>query len=138
MRRNPFKWMVLGGILAIVVMYGIEMSSSGIERVYGPLDDPDPYIEEVSTKPAANTVKEHLKAQQQKIAKLERELAELKQMTITGEEETTDFNDRLPGVALEAEQPAVNRIADSTSGLLKNMSSEGIRLVVSLFDGLIK
>ncbi|NIK77367.1 hypothetical protein FHS15_002503 [Paenibacillus castaneae] len=139
MRRNSLKWTVVGGALAIIIMYGIEMSSSGIERVYGPLDS-EPYTDTVTLEPSVK-VNEHLLAQQKKIAQLERELAELKRQSILAASSygnLTDVNERLPGIPVQAEQTTVNRIADSTSGLLQNMSSEGIKMVVSIFDGLTK
>ncbi|CAM4311410.1 hypothetical protein L1N85_20745 [Paenibacillus alkaliterrae] len=149
MKRNALKWTVLGGALAIIVMYGIEMSSSGIEEIYGPIEAGNEYIENVQPEPSAHPEPDHaLNQQQQKIAQLEKELAEIKRLAAMSDdaynlkpEPVADLpseNVRLPGVPLETEQPAVNRIADSTSGLLQNMSSEGIRFVVSIFDGLTK
>lgn len=146
MKRNALKWTVLGGAMAIIVMYGIDMSSAGIERIYGPIEGAASNTEVVQPEPTANPVNEFAIAQQQKIAQLEKELAELKRLAALAEDDYSPESDgslpieyeRLPGVPLEVDQPAVNRIADSTSGLLQNMSSEGIRMVVSIFDGLIK
>ncbi|MEV5028658.1 hypothetical protein [Paenibacillus sp. LPE1-1-1.1] len=148
MKRNALKWTVLGGALAIIVMYGIDMSSHGIERIYGPVEDADEYTENIQPEVTVNPNPEESfeTEQQKKIAELEKELEELKKMASRGDSEnssetaenTSDVNERLPGVPLQDDQPAVNRIADSTSGLLQNMSSEGIRMVVSIFDGLTK
>ncbi|WP_141506096.1 hypothetical protein [Paenibacillus luteus] len=146
MKRNALKWTVLGGAMAVIIMYGIDMSTSGIERIYGPMDGSSEYTENILPEETTDPVDERMSEQQQKIAKLEQELAELKRLTLAGEEayplETDNelplVNDRLPGVPIENKQPAVNKIADSTSGLLQNMSSEGIRMVVSIFDGLTK
>lgn len=145
MKRNTLKWVLLGGVIAIIVMYGIDMSSAGIERIYGPMEGGNEYTENVQPEEKADPAKELATVQQQKIAQLEKELEELKRLAAKGAENASEHdeglpveNERLPGVPLENEQPAVNRIADSTSGLLQNMSSEGIRMVVSIFDGLTK
>ncbi len=145
MKRNTLKWTVLGGAIAIIVMYGIDMSTAGIERIYGPMEGGSEYTEVVQPVETTDPAKELANAQQQKIAQLEKELEELKRMAAKGAEYSNEYdegklteNERLPGVPLQNDQPAVNRIADSTSGLLQNMSSEGIRMVVSIFDGLTK
>ncbi|OMF34157.1 hypothetical protein BK133_12575 [Paenibacillus sp. FSL H8-0548] len=145
MKRNALKWTVIGGAMAIIVMYGIEMSSSGIERIYGPMEGGSEYTEYATPLETTSPAEELMNIQQQKIAQLEKDLAELKRLSAAGgsyaskaTEELPLMNDRLPGVPLETSQPAVNRIADSTSGLLQNMSSNGIRMVVSIFDGLTK
>ncbi|MNZ58667.1 hypothetical protein D3C78_766810 [compost metagenome] len=142
--RKTWKWAVVGAAIAIIVIYGIEMSTTGIERVYGPLEQDYGYSSNVEMMTSANSLSGHALTQQQKIAQLERELAEVKRMAKLGKEEqmtsevadTPYSNERLPGIPLSDDQPAVNRIADSTSGLLQSVSSEGIRFVVSLFDGL--
>lgn len=146
MKRNALKWTVIGGALAIIILYGIDMSSAGIERIYGPIEGADEYAEAVQPEPSTDAISDFALDQQQKIAQLEKELAEIKRLAVLAEgsdlagrtESLPEENERLPGVPLEADQPAVNRIADSTSGLLQSMSSEGIRFVVSIFDGLTK
>ncbi|KRE54198.1 hypothetical protein [Paenibacillus sp. Soil522] len=148
MKRNTLKWTVLGGAMAIIIMYGIDMTSAGIERIYGPVEGADEYTETASPEETVNPRNEFAVSQQKKIAELEKELEELKRLASLAEAEYTPApapaesiaaeNERLPGVPTQNDQPAVNRIADSTSGLLQNMSSEGIRMVVSIFDGLIK
>lgn len=152
MKRSTFKWMVLGGALAIIVMYGLEISTAGIGRVYGPVEPGSQAYEEAQPEQAAagNSADDRTL---QKIEQLEKELAELKKMAAGEEASGTDSEpepergplgalpadeDRLPGIPAADDQSTVNRIADSTSGMLQNMSNEGIRIVVSIFDGLIK
>lgn len=152
MKRSTFKWMVLGGALAIIVMYGLEISTAGIGRVYGPVEPGGQAYEQAQPEQTAAGNPEDDRTRQ-KIEQLEKELAELKKLA-SGEEasrpeaepepekETAGTlpadDERLPGIPAADDQSAVNRIADSTSGLLQNMSNEGIRFVVSIFDGLIK
>lgn len=135
MKRNALKFTALGGAIVFIILYGIEMSSTGIERIYGPIEGGEAYVEmesPIQTKdPSTRLVA--LK-QQAKIAELEKQLEEVKRLALLAEKQ----DDRLLGIPFEGEQPAVNKIADSTSGMLQNVSSEGIRFVVSLFDGLTK
>ncbi|MGO4544418.1 hypothetical protein AB4Z29_06445 [Paenibacillus sp. 2TAB23] len=147
MKRNAMKWTVLGGALAVIILYGIDVSSRGIERIYGPIEGAGEYTELQGPQQTEKPDDGFETEQQRKIAKLEKELEQLKKMA-EGEiaddassyedEGIYDQSERLPGLPTENDQPAVNRIADSTSGLLQNMSSEGIRMVVSIFDGLTK
>jgi len=145
-KRTALKWTVLGGAMAVIIMYGIEMSSSGIERIYGPIEGGNGYSDIEQAEQYVQPANDFQKEQQQKIAQLEQELKELKRLATNGENggstETAETSpiekERMPGLPLKNDQPAVNKIADSTSGLLQNMSSEGIRMVVSIFDGLTK
>jgi hypothetical protein len=70
-----------------------------------------------------------------RIAELEKELDDIRRIAYG--DDYVNGNERLPGMPVEDEQAAVNKIADSTSGLLQTASSKGIRFVVSLFDGLM-
>jgi hypothetical protein len=145
-KLNALKWTVLGGAMAIIIMYGIDRSSAGIERIYGPIEGVNGNTEMEQAEQYVQPANDFQKEQQQKIAQLEQELKELKRLASYGEDankaETAETlpieNERMPGIPLKNDQPAVNKIADSTSGLLQNMSSEGIRMVVSIFDGLTK
>ncbi|MBD2869456.1 hypothetical protein [Paenibacillus arenilitoris] len=146
MKRKSFKWAVLGAALAVIVVYGIDMTTAGIERINGPIEGGE-FAEAPAPEPSAEAASGFTTEQQRKIAELERELEEVKRLASTGDDSSAPEpdatmaggeNERLPGIPLENDQSAVNKIADSTSGLLQSMSSEGIRLVVSIFDGLIK
>ncbi len=146
MRKNPFKWLIVGGALAVIVMYGLELSTSGIARVYGPLEGEGGYAQApLQETDSLRAEERELTYQEKKIAQLERELEELKRQAAKGGSARADESsyetdsaaeNRLPGIPLDDSQPTVNQLADSTSGLLQNMSSEGIRFIVSIFDGL--
>ncbi|MBW7460496.1 hypothetical protein K0U00_41180, partial [Paenibacillus sepulcri] len=41
MRSHSLKMVVVGGVVALVVMFGIDIASSGIERINGPLTTED-------------------------------------------------------------------------------------------------
>ncbi|MEK3881644.1 hypothetical protein [Paenibacillus sp. PL2-23] len=133
MKGHAWKWLIIGGALAIVVMFGLEMTSSGIERIYGPIEGEGGYSNPYGyeTGGAQEPQRESYESETEKrIAQLEKELEEIRR--------AYGYNgERLPGMPYEDGQPAVNKIADSTSGMLQSASSKGIRLVADLFDGLM-
>lgn len=128
MNRKTWKVLLLGVTIAFIVLFGMEMSTSGIERIYGPMDGSEPYGYSREDRVYASET-------DRRIAELERELDDIRRIAYGGE--YAGEHDRLPGMPVEDEQAAVNKIADSTAGLLQTASSKGIRFVVSLFDGLM-
>ncbi|MFD0958610.1 hypothetical protein [Paenibacillus chungangensis] len=129
MRRNRWKWIGFGVALAFLIIYGIELSTTGIERIHGPLAEEDrtyiQYKEEVTSTSDERKLED-------RIEELERDLEYLKR----GGRMPVDANSRWPGLPYESDEPVVNRLADSTSELLENASSSGIRFIASLFNGL--
>lgn len=128
MNRKTWKLLLLGGAITFVVLFGMEMSTSGIERIYGPMDGSRQYDYDNGEQVYANET-------DRRIAELEKELDDIRRIAYG--DEYVGENERLPGMPVEDEQAAVNKMADSTSGLLQTASSKGIRFVVSLFDGLM-
>lgn len=148
MKKNALKWTLLGGAIVFIVLYGIEMSSAGIERINGSFEETESgslYEENADSEDDAqqNDVNS---VYARKIEQLERELEETKRLlTKAGEEEAgagelpvVDENERLPGIPVQEDAPAVDKLAESASGMLQSVSSGGIRFVVSIFDGLTK
>jgi hypothetical protein len=135
MRRSAWKWAGLGGLIAIILLYGTEMATSGIEKVYGPLDRGGGVYDAAS-----------LPVQQKTIAERRKELLDAERYyadnygtgASIGEEraETAGGIERLPGLPVQGHIPSVNRVADGTAGLLQSVSSGSIRFVVSLFDAI--
>ncbi|QAY66337.1 hypothetical protein [Paenibacillus protaetiae] len=130
MRWNALKWVLLGGAIVIMVIYGMEVSTSGIERIYGPIEggQPSSIAAEPSVssgKPAAETTGDRLT--EQRIAKLEKELQEVRRLA----EEQAKENGRPID---QSDNAAVNKLADGTAGLLQTVTTSGIKWVVSLFD----
>jgi len=39
MRRQPFRWAFVGGMVVMIIMFGIDLASHGVERIYGPLQN---------------------------------------------------------------------------------------------------
>ncbi|REK77432.1 translation initiation factor 2 [Paenibacillus paeoniae] len=125
MRGNAWKWLAIGGAIALLVMFGLEMSTTGIERIYGPIDGSEYTVGTGNSGYVSETDK--------RITELERELEEIRRIAYGNGYEGEGA--RLPGMPLQNDQPAVNKLADSTSGLLQTASSKSIRFVVGLFDG---
>jgi len=137
MKKDALKWLLLGGALVLILLYGIEMSSSGIERINGPMNGgfesmnsrEDTLQQQLPTSDKTLYSDAAAELQELRIAKLEQELEELRELALS---------ERLPGLPAEAEEASVNKLADSASGALQSASSNGIKFVVSLFDGLTK
>lgn len=154
MRRKGWKWMLLGAALAVVVLYGFEFSTAGIERIYGSLEQPASSTAPVEEQPLANVREETVEPEQEvmteterRIIELEKEIALLKQMTST--EQKTVIEPLAPSaeqlqeeepliILLEPNDATVNKLADSASTVLQSASNGGIKFIGSLFEGFIK
>ncbi|TJY43472.1 hypothetical protein E5161_06215 [Cohnella pontilimi] len=123
MRRDSFKLLIVAGIVAFAVLYGMELASHGISTVYGPMDSPtvaeDPAsAEEDWTLPPRRTAPDAFGG----AAAVQPEAP----YPWGGQEEPViPRNDRIP---------VVDRISGKTAEVLHGLSSGGIRFVVSLFD----
>lgn len=134
MKGRAWKWLAIGGALTFLVLFGLEMSTTGIERIYGPIEGG---YTDGSYDMGSVDVESYDSETDRRIAELERELEEIRRLANGGGDSDEQGYPRLPGVPYEDDQPAVNKLADSTSGMLQSASSKGIRFVVSLFDGLM-
>jgi hypothetical protein len=145
--RKPWQYTLLGAAIAFFVLYGIELSSDGMEDVYGPLEPQtvdhigagsgngyggDPY-------PAGTRGGQPDRYEPWP----EDERGE------SGTEETPAYdgndawNERNDGYGYPYEDAAerggaVGRLADGTAGLLQSAAKGGIRLIVSLFESVAK
>ncbi|MFD1953385.1 hypothetical protein ACFSL6_04150 [Paenibacillus thailandensis] len=135
MVKDAFKWIAVGGALVFVVLYGLEVSTSGIERIYGPIEGAA--ASAVGSEPAGAEEEERQAERMAetdaaagaavRIAELEKELKEIKRLA---EREAI-----AEGIKVEEDDsPAINRLADGTADLLESVTTGGIRFVVSLFD----
>ncbi|GGG56016.1 hypothetical protein [Paenibacillus radicis (ex Gao et al. 2016)] len=142
MKRSALKWTILGGVLVFIVLYAMEMSQSGIERIYGPIEGGQTSVTLPSAQSAGSGNSDEgvvdggsrpssgmSAAAEKKIAKLEKELAEVREIAERGSR-----RERLPGIDGGSHEPAVNKLADGTSGFLQSVTTGGIKFVVSLFD----
>lgn len=151
MRNQALKWAVIGGVLVAVLMFGIEMSGSGIERVYGPVEgDTSVSVTRYAVDPA-------VLAREKAAAEYEKALLDLqKKFGVVSKDSqqdgsgaglnadpaagpiTTSGNERLPGLPNTSEDTGVNRFADTAADLLQAASSSGIHFIVGLFDSVTK
>lgn len=138
--KGALKWVLLGGVLVFIVLYGIEMSSSGIERIYGPIEEKgnssaimsedDRY--DLAAAEEDSSIKESSGLSTEadrKIAELEKELKEVRKIA-----EQNARHERLPDISSDSGEPTVNKVADGTAGLLQSVSNSGIRFIASLFN----
>ncbi|WP_168119323.1 hypothetical protein [Paenibacillus sp. HB172176] len=141
MKHGAWKWIMMGVALTIIVLFGIEMSTTGIERIYGPIDGTQAGSETNAaiTETAADQ-SDKASETERRIDELERELERIRKLAGKGADRDwlrDELQKELEEVPPQDGQPAVDKIADSTSGLLQSASTNGIKLVAHLFDGLI-
>ncbi|MFD0672129.1 hypothetical protein [Cohnella sp. GCM10027633] len=127
MRKDTFKLLMLAGVVAFAVLYGMELSSRGIENVngkYEPIgqsqEDPDKADEWVLPTRQPDS--------RQKPQATERpsEASEL--------EELNDYDAELYGIPRDDRKPLVDRVSGATADVLHGLSKGGIKFVVSIFD----
>ncbi|UVI32057.1 hypothetical protein [Paenibacillus spongiae] len=155
MRRQSMKWAFVGGMVVLVVMFGIDLASNGVERIYGPMDkgtestvgrltyddagqgrsrvESGLYDDEYYN---GDLLPEERDLKTNRSARSVEEAAKLRDRH-GADEEAYDKeldNDRLPGIPDMREDSTVNKLADGTAGVLQSLSSQGIRFVVSFFE----
>ncbi|MBB3108958.1 hypothetical protein FHS18_001010 [Paenibacillus phyllosphaerae] len=157
MRRQPLQWAMLGGMIVLVVMFGIDLATSGVERIYGPVEQSEVKtigeqtpVSQTPTGQASATAGGALSLEQT-ASSASAEVEQFPQQTGTGRTvgeaqrdpegkrrtevvEVPAENERLPGIPDLHEDTTVNKLADGTAGVLQTLSNQGIRFVVSLFE----
>jgi hypothetical protein len=128
MRRDTFKLLVFAAILGFAVLYGMELSSKGIENVNGSLvsDANGQAVEEGDwTLPANQTPRDSQSPDQEASAQSRRE----------AEDNLNDgWNVDELGIPRNDREPIVDRVSGKTADVLHDLSRNGIRMVVSIFD----
>lgn len=129
MRRDTFKLLSLAAIVAFAVLYGMELSSRGIENVNGKVDSEEngslsdveetdewvlPTLEPARQKPSSSKQAESGKLQ--------------------GVEQYNDWDAELYDIPRNDHKPLVDRVSGATAEALHGISKGGIKFVVSLFD----
>jgi len=127
MRRDFFRLLILAGILGFAVLYGMELSSKGIENVKGPWETESATVEQpVGDEDWTLPVKEPrqgAKSREQNI-----------QPPSTEEGLAAGEDGEQSGIPRADREPIVDRMSDRTAEVLHDLSRSGIRMVVSLFD----
>jgi len=149
--RKPWQYTLLGAVIAFFVLYGIELSSDGMEDVYGPLE------QQAAQRTGTGSGSGHAYGDPYPAGK--RGAASAQQPdpydpwsgaygeSGTESDPERDVYDALPeshdsyGYPYEGAAEgggAVSRLADGTAGLLQSVAKGGIRLIVSLFESVTK
>ncbi|MBD2844476.1 hypothetical protein IDH44_04680 [Paenibacillus sp. IB182496] len=134
MKRDALKWSLIGGALVFLLLYGIEVATTGIENVHGPLDNTQRVREETPLSPsaqaaaAAQEVAERLAAQREEAAR--EQWLQAAAAAVQG----AAADPLRPEGGAPQREPSVNQVADRTAGVLQSLSSGGIRFIVGLFD----
>jgi hypothetical protein len=112
MRKDSLKLLLLAGVVAFAILYGMELSSSGISHVYGPLEQTQSTVHHPVSGDGDWTLPPRRTGRDDTWEEVPAELPR---------------NDR---------KPLVDRISGTAAETLHHLSSGGIRFVVSLFDGM--
>lgn len=114
MRRDTFRLLMLLGVVAFAVLYGMELSSSGISKVYGPLEQPE------ATRQSTSVGEEDWTLPPRKSG---------------NGSDLPIRSDRQEAVIPRNDgKPLIDRISGAAAETLHDLSGGGIRFVVSLFD----
>ncbi|RED65690.1 hypothetical protein [Cohnella lupini] len=122
MRRDTFKLLVFAAIVGFAILYGMELSSKGIENVNGPMESANPSEGRATTVDEGDwTLPPRETAQDNRVSDRDAE------RNYWGDEEeyAVPRNDR---------EPIVDRVSGKTADVLHDLSRNGIRMVVSIFD----
>ncbi len=127
MRRDFFRLLILAGILGFAVLYGMELSSKGIENVKGPWETEGATVEQpVGDEDWTLPVKEPRQGEKS------REQSPPSSAANEGQAEGEDGAQS--GIPRADREPIVDRMSGRTAEVLHDLSRNGIRMVVSLFD----
>lgn len=118
MGRFTIRFALFGLLVALCILYGIEMATSGIERIQGPL--------------SGQQQTEQVEQTQDDIKKPVKETPEREDR----QEEPAATQPQPKPLKRSGKEPSVDVLADHTAGVLQAVSSGGIRFIVSIFDAI--
>ncbi len=129
MRRDTFKLAMLAAIVAFAVLYGMELSSRGIEHVNGKVvsDNDDSLSDLEVTEEWVLPTREPAKQRPSSAKTTE-------SGKLLDEEQYNDWDAELYEVPRNDHKPLVDRVSGATAEALHGISKGGIKFVVSLFD----
>lgn len=119
MRRDTLKLLILAGIVGFAVLYGMELSSKGITDVNGSWDAG-------GNLPGQQAPEEEwpLPARQ----------APVREKPETSDDPYLGWDEEINAIPRNDHEPLVDRVSGKTAEVLHDLSRNGIRFVVSLFD----
>ncbi|MDK8181025.1 hypothetical protein [Paenibacillus sp. UMB4589-SE434] len=136
------------GLLALGIWIGMELTQSGIERVYGPMATTSQQtVQSIQDTQHAQTRDITLPADRKSIQEGSRTKSQRTDEEVWTEDENREDGSSPVGVhepdiqresnsQPPAEDAPVNKLADKTAGILQQLSEAGIQAVVGLFSGL--
>jgi len=117
-RRDSFRLLLLAGVVAFAVLYGMDLSSRGINRVYGPMDQ----------QPGTDMRQQQQQSESGDWTLPSRNSAS-RQQTSSGRSQYQE-----PTIPRNDSEPLIDRVSGTAAETLHGLSSGGIRFIVSLFD----
>ncbi|MFD0715058.1 hypothetical protein [Paenibacillus sp. GCM10027626] len=144
MRKQSFRWIIIGGMIVMIIMFGIDVATHGVERVYGPVT----VQEGVPVGRLTENYSENKPAESAPRRKEQAVYEDTRPRPTVGEaarsrdrgeyveepEPVYEKQERLPGIPDTRKDSKVNKLADGTAGVLQSLSSQGIRMVVNFFE----
>lgn len=130
MSKDGIKLLVLAGAVAFAVLYGMELASSGIASVYGPMETSAADTKSTSTNDDAWT----LPPRKTDTAPSSRHGNSRTDSAADDGAYVYEWEADWEAVPRQTRKPIVDRISGKTAEALHDLSSGGIRFVVTLFD----
>lgn len=121
MGRFTIRFALFGLLVALCILYGIEMATSGIERIQGPL---------------SGTQQEQTEQSEQAQDDVKKPVIEAPAKEEQGEPAAAQENAQPQPLKRSGKEPSVDVLADHTADVLQAVSSGGIRFIVSIFDAI--
>lgn len=127
MRRDTFKLLLFAGIIGFAILYGMELSSKGIESVNGPWETANPTAN--STENSSSQGDALADESDWTLPARGRERTQTDPPEYQWEEEEAEY-----GIPRYDREPIVDRVSGKTAEVLHDLSRNGIRMVLSIFD----
>ncbi|AJY76290.1 hypothetical protein [Paenibacillus beijingensis] len=107
-KGSAFKWAVIGGSLAAVLLFSLEMTTGGIEKVYGPIEGSEPAgVGRYAADPQADSRSRAAAEYEQALRELQKKYGIAPSSTGSGEAFDEDAGDGGFGPVTGAGQPGV-------------------------------
>lgn len=135
MRKETIKLFLFAGLLGLAIIYGMELSSDGIEDVNGTWNKPNQTTEQnIGVDGSAGPDDEWTLPVRTR--ELSEEESYKRDITARDTEDTSDYDweEEQYGIPRNDREPLVDRVSGKTAEVLHGLSRDGIRMVVSLFD----
>lgn len=134
MRRDTFKLLVLAGIVAFAVLYGMELSSRGIENVNGKYETTGQGSEDGAARADEWTLPSNERTKPKPQTQTQAGAADKETGKATDMEDVNDWDAELYGIPRDDHKPLVDRVSGAAADALHGLSKGGIKFVVSMFD----